>query len=152
MFRKLCCTNKVVISNKDNILFYLDFTVLKNAVECKGSERFKGELVSAEACATACRGTSQLFIYGTNEFGEKRCDSKAGIQTCDCWCQDETEDYKCKKETKNKGYRLFAFNKVTPTSGKWPPAQARNNIWWEQIVYTVTMHKLKDKRNVIFSL
>ena len=57
-----------------------------------------------------------MFVYGTNDFGQKRCDGN-GINTCECYCQDATEDYSCMGLKNNDGFLLYEFKKVSGASG-----------------------------------
>ena len=83
----------------------LDFELVQATSECVGKESLQGNLFSAEACADACRGSSQMFVYGTNQFGNNRCDSN----TCACWCQLETINNRCKTIAKHTGFNLYGF-------------------------------------------
>ena len=63
---------------------------------------------SIQECAAACRGESQMFTFGIS--GGSKCYSHG---KCQCWCEVETEDYKCKTQTAHNGYDLYAFKKGT---------------------------------------
>ena len=86
------------------LYFLLEYDLIKRGYYCKGKEPYKGRK-SIKACADACRGSSALFIIGTNEFGNNRC-YKDG---CKCYCQYATQPH-CLVLTKHTGYDLYAFN------------------------------------------
>ena len=69
--------------------------------ECIGSETNQGKMTSVSDCANACKGNASMFIFGTNEFGQKRCDGDG------CYCYCET-DKNCDMVSHN-GYRLYTF-------------------------------------------
>ena len=75
--------------------------------ECDGSEEFKGYLTTLDACARSCRGETQMFIFGTDTYGDSRCNADGD---CKCICEVATENSKCKKQVTNKGYDLYRFN------------------------------------------
>merc|ERR1711962_1545792 len=81
-----------------------EYDLIKRGYYCKGKEPYKGRK-SIKACANACRGSSALFIIGTNEFGNNRC-YKDG---CKCYCQYATQPH-CLVLTKHTGYDLYAFD------------------------------------------
>ena len=58
-------------------------------------------MTSVSDCANACKGNASMFIFGTNEFGEKRCDGDG----CSCYCET---DKNCDMVPHN-GYRLYTF-------------------------------------------
>ena len=62
-----------------NAYIYLGFKHVADKIHCddNGNDsentEFQGTLKSLEICAEACRSSSQMFIYGTNKFGNNRC-------------------------------------------------------------------------------
>ena len=46
-----------------------------------------------------------MFIYGTNDFGENRCDSSG----CDCYCELQSVQGRCDYRVRHKGYRLYKY-------------------------------------------
>ena len=93
--------------------FILAFELIHTEKECSGADTNKGILPNIEACATACAGSAEMFIYGAfNEWEEKRgedyqfCFSNG----CMCSCEDDTKDYRC-ETIKNLGFDLYAFKK-----------------------------------------
>ena len=92
--------NKIYLEN------LLDYELVERGTECAGSGRSQGEKETLEACAASCRSSAQLFVYGTREFGTSKC----SIKKCECWCQDETENRKCKNTISNAGFNLYKFN------------------------------------------
>jgi hypothetical protein len=78
--------------------------------ECNGAERFKGYKLTPEACGKACEGSSNMFVYGTNDFGVTRCYKGKG---CACYCEDATKA-QCFKRVSHKGYNLFDITGKAP--------------------------------------
>ena len=105
--------------------FVSDYILVAEKSECAGKETFQGEKESLGACATACRGFSQMFIYGTNSHGNSRC-SNAG---CKCWCQGETEGWKCKKRIQHTGFDLYAFKQTKGTTFCLKSVNFHVDIW-----------------------
>jgi len=101
---------------------------IADKVYCEGKEVYK-DYVSLERCADVCTGISQMFIWGTNDFGNNRC--KSG--KCRCYCQYSTKDYKCIKRKAHTGYKLYAYYK--------PPASYHKV---EDKVYCVGKEAYKD--------
>ena len=76
-------------------------------VECTGDEVPQGRLNDVESCAKACKDTSSMFIYGTNDFGEDRCYANG----CECTCETSAlADGTCTTASHN-GYRLYKYVK-----------------------------------------
>ena len=46
-----------------------------------------------------------MFIYGTNDFGENRCDSYG----CVCYCELQSVPGRCDYRVRHKGYRLYRY-------------------------------------------
>ena len=87
-------------------IILLDYEHLADKQECSGGkETFKGRFKNVGECAAACRGESQLFIYGTNDYGNNRCNSTG---FCKCYCEHNSEEFRC-PTTSHTGYRLYAF-------------------------------------------
>lgn len=97
-------------SGNSNGNIFLDFMLVQKASACLAKDSldqiWKGQVTSPEACANACRGTSQMFLYGTNEFGGTGCAENVG---CECHCSLQTENYRCRKTVKNLRLNLYAF-------------------------------------------
>ena len=55
-------------------------------------------------CADACRKDFQMFTFGFQ--GGSRCYEG---EKCECWCEFNTKDFKCKKKKYHDGYDLYAF-------------------------------------------
>ena len=53
-----------------------------------------------------------MFIYGTNDFGSKRC----GNSGCECYCELQSKAGGCKTQVKHSGYRLYKYK--SDTTGK----------------------------------
>merc|ERR1712180_249154 len=79
------------------------FSLVEKGHECNGAERNMGYKMTLEECARTCEGTSDMFVYGTNEFGTIRCHEGKG---CACYCEDASTRG-CKKRIVHKGYNLF---------------------------------------------
>ena len=93
-----------------NYFFLLGFTLVAKQKECDGAETFKGYLANIDECATACRGESQLFAYGTNKHGENRCNGNTRRnRRCRCNCQIPTNNFQCNSQIVNDGYNLYKF-------------------------------------------
>ena len=74
--------------------------------ECGGKEELMGRMESVEECAEACTGVSSMFIFGTNDFGKKRCNWKG----CKCYCETSAAaDGTCKVKN-HRGYRLYRYD------------------------------------------
>lgn len=82
-----------------------DYKLFKKRSECgDGAENWKGKL-TLEGCANACRGTAEIFDFGTNEFGKNNCDG----DLCVCYCESGTENYQCKNVKDHDGFNMYAF-------------------------------------------
>ena len=69
-----------------------------------------GYLNGIEKCAVACKGKASLFAYGTNEYGENRCNS---LGECKCLCETAaTTDGKC-NQLDHAGYNLYKYAGMT---------------------------------------
>ena len=84
----------------------LDYALVAHQSHCTGTDTKKGDMDSIEDCASACRGEFQLFTFGLDTAGNSRCGSNG---KCQCWCEAETEDFKCKTQEVHTGYNLYAF-------------------------------------------
>ena len=58
-------------------------------------------------CADACRKDFQMFTFGIR--GGWKCD---GSGKCECWCEFNTQDFKCKTQTGHSGFNLYAFKGI----------------------------------------
>ena len=75
--------------------------------ECSGAEKSMGKRESLAACADACRWKTSMFIYGTNEYNEARCEGNK----CQCYCETDSHEEECTGTLQeNKGYNLYAFH------------------------------------------
>ena len=60
-------------------------------------------LKTVDDCANVCRGISSMFAFGTNDFGEDRCNEKG----CRCLCEiSASQDGSC-TQVNHDGYRLY---------------------------------------------
>ena len=72
---------------------------------CKGYTD-KGYKKTIKQCADSCFGATSAFVYGTNDFGRSKCESRG----CPCYCiTGAQEDGSCSAYTNNVGYRYFKF-------------------------------------------
>ena len=46
-----------------------------------------------------------MFVYGTNDFGNTKCES--GV--CPCYCERESEAGECDEMVDNTGYKLYKY-------------------------------------------
>ena len=82
--------------------------------ECGGSEVSKGRLDSLLECADACYGVASMFIFGTNDFGDPRCEDNG--KQCKCFCEDSANvDGTCDTIDHN-GYRLYKYTEPSKCS------------------------------------
>ena len=95
------------------VSLFSGFHLRSKGHECNGAERFKGYKPTPEACGKACEGSSDMFVYGTNEFGVTRCYKGKG---CACYCEDATKA-QCFKRVSHKGYNLFDITGKSKLSG-----------------------------------
>ena len=80
--------------------------MVKEKIECSGLQSYMGKKSKIEVCARYCLGKASMFIFGTNDFGENRCETNAG---CDCYCETSAAmDGTC-NTIDNIGYRLYKF-------------------------------------------
>ena len=89
----------------------IKWTLVATKTECIGQdERWIGKVQDVETCATSCKGVSSMFIFGTNDFGEGRC-NKDG---CNCMCETSAwPNGTCSmfdSDKYEKGYRLFKYD------------------------------------------
>ena len=64
---------------------------------------------SVEGCANQCRGEYGMFVYGTNEYGKKRCFTEDEVLMCNCYCFVDSLTYKCPDINAHAGYNLYVF-------------------------------------------
>ena len=83
---------------------FIDYTLVAHKSHCTGTDKSKGNMGSIDECASACRGEFQMFTFGIP--GGSRCNSNG---KCQCWCEVQTEDFKCKTQQVHSGYNLYAF-------------------------------------------
>ena len=84
-----------------------EFTLVAERKECGGSEKFKGRFFTVEECALKCNEIASMFIFGTNNFGQRRCNKKKG---CKCYCETSANDNGSCTEKNHKGYRLYKYD------------------------------------------
>ena len=88
------------------IVLDLGWTLVKEQMECTGSEIFKSIVPTIERCASLCTGLSSMFAYGTNDFGENRCTTGG----CHCYCETSATNKGACSTVKNMGYRLYKYS------------------------------------------
>ena len=75
--------------------------VVGNKMECSGAEQGQGKM-TIDQCSEKCTGISDMFAFGTNDYGTPRCsDGK-----CQCLCETASKDGTC-QITDHAGYRLY---------------------------------------------
>ena len=80
--------------------------------ECDGSETRKGKFPSVDDCASQCKEEATMFIFGTNDYGNNRCNDDG----CECRCETSaTEEGTCNSINHN-GYRLYKYG-ITNSKG-----------------------------------
>ena len=84
-------------------------------IECAGSVvteteyGFDERIEKVEECANKCNGLSSMFAFGTNDFGNPRCDSDG---FCKCICETgATKEGFC-HQMSHSGYRLYRFGEA----------------------------------------
>ena len=79
-------------------------------VRCDGQAVIKGLLnkgteLTIKDCAAACMGLTSMFSFGTNDFGQSKCNATK----CNCLCEtSSTTDGNC-STTDTDGYRLYTY-------------------------------------------
>ena len=85
---------------------FLEWSLVGEEEECGDDEIYVGRKETIGGCATACHGRSSMFIFGTNDFGEDRCNGDG----CTCFCESSAENNGTCSTMLNKGYRLYRFD------------------------------------------
>ena len=75
--------------------------VLGNKMECTGEETLFDSIPTIDECADKCEGISELFAYGTNDYGS----DTAQI----CSCEIAAKDGTCQTKQTD-GYRLYIYS------------------------------------------
>ena len=70
-------------------------------MECTGEETIFHSIPTIDECADKCEGISELFAYGTNDYGSDTAQS--------CSCEIVAKDGTCKTKQTN-GYRLYIYS------------------------------------------
>ena len=89
---------------------YPTWSLVAEKEECTGDEKlldYDSKIKSVDECANACDGLSTMFAFGTNDFGEERCDNDGN---CKCSCETGAHwyDTTCTKKS-HLGYRLYKY-------------------------------------------
>ena len=88
----------------------LDWLLVADKTECRGSEKDMGYISTADECSKKCKGQSSMFSFGTRDYGDSRC----GFTGCKCFCETSASmDGTCSQVSHN-GYRLYKYK----TDGK----------------------------------
>ena len=78
--------------------------MLEKGKECAGKAyKYAGVKTDLKSCAAACSKSADVFTYGTNEFGTKRC---YGSKGCRCYCYFNQVS-QCRKNQVHKGYNVY---------------------------------------------
>ena len=88
-----------------NISTFSDYQLVQKKAECDVGTKIRQGRLTISQCAAACRGTSQMFVHGTNEFGGDSCVG----EKCSCYCEIGSENYQCNNIKINKGLNLYNF-------------------------------------------
>ena len=78
--------------------------------ECDGSEiayRYDEKISTVGECANKCQESSSMFIFGTNDFGNPRCNEGA----CWCICETSATSVGTCNQIPHDGYRLYRYSK-----------------------------------------
>ena len=73
---------------------------------CIDETHDQDEAQTINECAAKCSGITNLFAYGTNEFGGQGCED--GLCKCHCIRQTDTTDETC-QQLSQKNYWLLSF-------------------------------------------
>ena len=81
--------------------------LVESRMECAGSEvLIASDASSIDDCAIKCEGIAEMFIFGTNDFGDSTCSDN---DLCKCFCETSSSyDGTCQQKSHN-GYRLFKY-------------------------------------------
>ena len=82
-----------------------DWYLVDETWECGGFEKNAGRKKTLKECAYSCQRSAYMFIYGTNDFGENRCNDSG----CDCYCELQSVLGRCDYRVRHKGYRLYKY-------------------------------------------
>ena len=77
--------------------------------ECAGPEIMFGYsfgIKSVESCARTCNGLASMFGFGTNDFGDTRCDNDGN---CKCTCETVAASDGTCTQSSQLGYRLYKY-------------------------------------------
>ena len=80
--------------------------------ECDGSETAYGygeKISTAGGCANKCQDSSSMFAFGTNAFGNTRCEDGA----CKCLCETSATSEGTCNQVSHSGYNLYRYTKGT---------------------------------------
>ena len=97
----------------DFIFFYHsrleEYELVAERKECGSVGTYARNLASVFDCARSCKRTASMFLFGTNDFNDSRCNGIYGDGLCSCWCETLAPDHgTCDMITHN-GYRLYKF-------------------------------------------
>ena len=77
--------------------------LVRDKKECNGSKIDKGTQPSVSECANQCKDTTLMFIFGTDDYGEIRCNDDG----CHCYCETSAAPNGTCDEVNHNGYRLY---------------------------------------------
>merc|ERR1711899_662250 len=104
-----------------------------SSAECSGSETNVGWKRSVADCADACREKSSMFIFGTNDFGTRRC--LLPCRGCKCYCETASSSGTC-DEVDHDGFRLYKFGSdgaAATTAAPETPGESNGGTSWNKI-------------------
>ena len=83
----------------------LELTLVADKKECSGSEIDADFFNTLDGCASHCKGKASMFAFGTNDYGNDRCNTEG----CRCLCETSaTEKGTCEIKDHD-GYRLYRY-------------------------------------------
>jgi len=84
------------------------FRLVAKGAECTASEILQGYYFDVTKCAFECsqRFSGDVFLFGTNEFGDDRCSFENG---CRCICTNNMKEHDCITKRDN-GYNIYVLD------------------------------------------
>ena len=92
------------------------------------------DLARVEECAAYCGHVTQMFAFGTTEFGGNGCNRGK----CKCTCEMYTESYQCTARIKSRDYNLYTFQ----VGGNENACLASISFIIERFIYNIQIYLL----------
>ena len=91
------------------ISFCIDFRLVAKAAECTAKEKWIGYYFDVAKCAFECsrRFSGDVFLFGTNEFGNDRCKNERG---CNCYCTNNNMKERDCVTKRHDGYNIYVLD------------------------------------------